>query len=151
MKKDGLIPEKFYRKIVASMPVPCVDVVVTDGGRFLLGKRRRKPAQGKWWLPGGRVLKMEHLERAARRHVVSETGIRTMKIVKILGAQETMLGKSAQGPASHTISVVFLAKVPKKEVALPPDSEFSEAKRFSRIPGFLHPYVKKMLSLAGFK
>jgi len=132
------------------MPIPCADIVIVSRGKFLLGKRKNKPAQGKWWLVGGRINKGEHLRHAALRHVRIETGIPNAVIVKLLGAGEGFFRGSAQGPSSHSIGIVFLVKVPYKEIIKPADSENAEFAWFSKIDKKWAPYVKEMLGLAGF-
>lgn len=60
----------------ASGAVPCVGAVIQDeGGRLLLVKRARPPAEGRWSLPGGRVEPGETDEAALVREVREETGL----------------------------------------------------------------------------
>ena len=150
MKETYPIPAPLYKKIIATMPIPCVDVVLVHGKKFLLGLRKNKPAQAQWWFPGGRVQKGERLRHAAKRHVMMEVGARGVKIGEVLGAGETIFRNSAQGPASHTINVVFLADVPGGEYR-PANSENSQLKWFSKIGPRWHPYVREMLKKVGFK
>ena len=151
-RKEGWISDELYKKILEVMPVPCVDIVVAAGrGRFLLGKRKNKPACGTWWFIGGRIMKGESLERAALRHVKIESGISNATLVKILGARGTMFRDSAQGPASHTINTIFLAKVPYQKIVVPADSENSKVEWFSKIDKRWPSYIKDTLFLAGFK
>lgn len=57
--------------------MPCVGAVVLDpDGRLLLVRRGHDPHAGLWSLPGGRVEDGETLERAVRREVLEETGLR---------------------------------------------------------------------------
>ncbi|TSC70686.1 MAG: colanic acid biosynthesis protein WcaH [Parcubacteria group bacterium Gr01-1014_70] len=92
------IPEKLYRKILSVIPVACVDVVVVHHGKFLLVKRKVKPAKGQWFTIGGRVVRGEKLEDAVMRHIKREAGAKNMKIVKQLGSRETIFKDSAHGP-----------------------------------------------------
>ena len=56
--------------------VPCVGGVVrASGGRLLVVRRGRPPAQGQWSIPGGRVEHGESLADAVRREVQEETGL----------------------------------------------------------------------------
>lgn len=144
------IPAALYRKVLAVMPVPCVDLVIVSRGKFLLGKRKNKPAQGVWWFVGGRVYKNENLEAAALRHMKTETGIARANKIKQLVVKETIFKNSAQGPASHTINTIFLMTVPYREVILPKNSEASEFQWFSKINPRWPNYVKYVLRVAGF-
>lgn len=56
-----VITLKLYKTFHQLMPIACVDLVIKSDYGILLGKRRNKPAQGKWWFMGGRVLKGETL------------------------------------------------------------------------------------------
>ncbi len=44
---------------------------------ILLGKRLNRPAQGSWFVPGGRILKDESLENAFKRLMKEELAIET--------------------------------------------------------------------------
>lgn len=144
------IPTPIYRKILEVMPIPCVDVAVVCGKKFLLGKRVNRPAKDTWWFVGGRVAKGERLGEAVRRHVKAETGISRMKINGLLTVEETMFEDSAQGPASHTINSVFLVEVPSLSFSLG-DGDNSNLEWFSKIDRRWPVAVKRPLRLAGFR
>ncbi|MDF3884894.1 MULTISPECIES: GDP-mannose mannosyl hydrolase [Cupriavidus] len=62
--------------VVRHAPLVSIDLLVTDAhGRVLLGRRRNRPAQGVWFVPGGRIRKDEGLDAAFRRIVADELGI----------------------------------------------------------------------------
>jgi GDP-mannose mannosyl hydrolase len=46
-----------------------------EAGRVLLGQRLNRPAQGFWFVPGGRILKDESLVGAFKRFTLDELGI----------------------------------------------------------------------------
>ncbi|HGU2589280.1 TPA: NUDIX domain-containing protein, partial [Escherichia coli] len=47
-----------FATIVRSTPLISIDLIVeNEFGEILLGKRINRPAQGYWFVPGGRVLK----------------------------------------------------------------------------------------------
>jgi ADP-ribose pyrophosphatase YjhB (NUDIX family) len=150
-RRSDFIPEELYKRILEFIPVPCVDIVIVHRDKFLLGRRKNKPAQGKWWFVGGRIRKGERLIRAVLRHVKTETGIAGGRVRKILGAQETIFRNSAHGPSSHTVNIVYLVKVPRDEIIVPANSENSHFRWFSAIEKHWSPYVKDMLRAAGFK
>jgi 8-oxo-dGTP diphosphatase len=59
------------------MRVRCVGAIVHDaGGRLLLIRRGRPPAEGLWSLPGGRVEPGESDAEAVVRELAEETGLR---------------------------------------------------------------------------
>ena len=57
-------PETFIR-LVELGPLVSIDLlVVNPKGELLVGKRTNRPAQGFWFVPGGRISKGETLEEA---------------------------------------------------------------------------------------
>jgi colanic acid biosynthesis protein WcaH len=71
-----LTPEDFAT-VVRSTPLISLDLIVENAeGEFLLGKRNNRPAQGYWFVPGGRVQKDELLADAFMRLTEAELGLR---------------------------------------------------------------------------
>ncbi len=105
------IPDDLYRRIIDAIPILCVDIVLKDGDRFLLVKREREPLKGRWWVPGGRVLKGETIITAARRKIREELGARA-EILEPLGYYEKLFKKNEFGVESgiHTLSIVVSAR-----------------------------------------
>ena len=62
--------------LVRALPLVSVDLVLVRGGReVLLGLRNNRPAQGTWFVPGGRILKDETRHDALARVASRELGI----------------------------------------------------------------------------
>ena len=77
-----------FLSVVSNTPLISIDLIVSDGaGRFLLGRRVNKPAQGSWFVPGGRVRKDESLDDAFARLLEEELGLEGLG-----RAQADMLG-----------------------------------------------------------
>jgi colanic acid biosynthesis protein WcaH len=69
------LPDDTFATIVTHAPLVSIDLVLRSAeGLLLLGKRLNRPAQGQWFVPGGRVLKNELLDAALRRIVLAELG-----------------------------------------------------------------------------
>ncbi|MGD6735135.1 GDP-mannose mannosyl hydrolase [Photobacterium leiognathi subsp. mandapamensis] len=65
-----------FQTVVAHTPLISLDLIVENAeGQVLLGQRLNKPAQGYWFVPGGRVLKDETLATAFTRLTKEELGV----------------------------------------------------------------------------
>jgi len=66
---------KTFAVVVKSTPLVSIDLLVQDQqGRYLLGQRKNRPAQGFLFVPGGRVFKGETLDVAFLRLTQAELG-----------------------------------------------------------------------------
>jgi colanic acid biosynthesis protein WcaH len=71
----ALLSREEFAQVVRLTPLVSIDLVVRDGARrMLLGLRENRPAQGCWFVPGGRIGKNEHIEQAFRRICALELG-----------------------------------------------------------------------------
>jgi len=71
----ALLDQTDFRFIVRHAPLVSIDLLVTDAnGRVLVGHRSNPPAQGYWFVPGGRVRKNEALAQAFERVTLAELG-----------------------------------------------------------------------------
>lgn len=71
-----MLPLDTFKTVIASTPLISIDLVVKNSQeQILLGKRMNRPAQGFWFVPGGRVLKDEQLDVAFERLLMSELAI----------------------------------------------------------------------------
>ena len=77
--------------------------------RILLIQRKNDPYKGYWALPGGFVEDDEDLERAARRELEEETGLRTEKMTQLY-----TIGTPGRDPRGRTVSVVYYTYVDAK-------------------------------------
>ncbi|MHB1117907.1 MAG: NUDIX domain-containing protein [Minisyncoccota bacterium] len=143
------IPTELYQQIHKAIPIACVDIVLKNDNSFLLAKRSNKPAQGQWFFPGGRILKGETLESAAKRKAKEEVGVE-ISTQKIIGVEETIFPDGPFDDPTHTINVVFLATTTHQKDSIILDAQNDEYQWFSHIDNTWHPYVKKFLTLAGF-
>mgnify|MGYP001558704055 CR=1 FL=1 len=149
MANTGYIDTELYQQIHKAIPVVCVDFVLKKDSSFLLAKRINKPAQGQWFLPGGRIMKNETFENAVLRKMKEEVGIEGA-IVKILGVDETFFPDGPFDDSTHTINIVFLVSPKSPESPITLDSQNEEYQWYTHIDDTWHPYVKKSLALAGF-
>jgi colanic acid biosynthesis protein WcaH len=74
------LPAKVFKQVVDATPLVSIALVVRDAaGRVLLGKRNNRPAQGFWFVPGGRIVKNERLADAFKRLSKNELGLELYK------------------------------------------------------------------------
>ena len=77
-----------FVELLRGLPLVSVDLVLVRGGtEILLGLRTNRPAQGSWFVPGGRILKDEPRADALKRGAARELGI-----ANIAGLKPQLLG-----------------------------------------------------------
>jgi colanic acid biosynthesis protein WcaH len=113
-----------YRGVVQSAPIVSIDLLVRDRrGRYLLGRRRNRPAQGAWFVPGGRVRKDETLDAAFLRLTHSELGHRVARAAaEFAGVYEHFYDDNFAGTDFSTHYIVLAHSLPEldlDELALP--------------------------------
>ena len=80
-----------FVELLRGLPLVSVDLVLVRGGtEILLGLRTNRPAQGSWFVPGGRILKDEPRADALKRVAARELGIADIAALKpqLLGVFE---------------------------------------------------------------
>ena len=101
-----------FVELVRDLPLVSVDLVlVRDGREVLLGLRTNRPAQGSWFVPGGRVLKNEKRADALTRVAARELGITDIHALKpeFLGPFEHFYPDCFAGDIGVTTHYVVLA------------------------------------------
>jgi 8-oxo-dGTP diphosphatase len=103
------------RQYCYPFPRPAVTADVAcfaeEGGRsyLLLIQRNHEPFAGRWALPGGFVDEDESLEAAALRELEEETGL-TGVALEQFGAY----GDPGRDPRGHTVTIAYLARLPRR-------------------------------------
>ena len=98
-------------------PALTVDCVITDpDGRILLIRRKNEPFKGAFALPGGFVDLGETVEAGCRREVREETGL-SVGDLTLVG----VYSEPGRDPRGHTVSVVFLARLPSAKTPMAGD------------------------------
>jgi colanic acid biosynthesis protein WcaH len=103
------LDDAVFKQVIASTPLISIDLIVRDSEqRVLLGKRRNRPAQTYWFVPGGRVLKDELLSDAFTRLALDELGVQQgLQQSTFLGCYEHFYSDNAFGDAGTTHYVVL--------------------------------------------
>lgn len=69
------LDEDTFKTVIDSTPLVSIDLVVKNSqGQYLLGYRTNRPAQGMWFVPGGRIQKDETMDAAFLRLTINELG-----------------------------------------------------------------------------
>jgi len=112
-----------FATVVRSTPLISIDLIVENAdGEFLLGKRTNRPAQGFWFVPGGRVQKDEPLAEAFERLTLGELGVRLpLAAGEFYGVWQHFYDDNFSGTdfSTHYVVLGFRLKVNEADLALP--------------------------------
>lgn len=103
------LPTERFARMVTDMPLVSIDLVVRNPqGDALLGKRLNRPAQGCWFVPGGRIRKDERLPQAFARLSREELGLDiAFETAEFLGVYEHHYPDNFSGTNFSTHYVVL--------------------------------------------
>jgi colanic acid biosynthesis protein WcaH len=77
------LPHDRLLDVVRLTPLVSVDLICRNArGEVLLGWRSNRPAQGSWFVPGGRILKDERVAEAIRRIAAAELGLSAHEVAQ---------------------------------------------------------------------
>jgi 8-oxo-dGTP diphosphatase len=111
------------------MPSITVDTViftVREGTlEVLLVKRKNKPYQGMWAIPGGFVKEKEDLVNAAQRELKEETGVNCAYLEQLY-----TFGNPKRDPRGRVITVAYFALIDAYNLQLVADTDAADAKWF---------------------
>lgn len=134
------IQPKLYDKIKKSMPLPCVDLLVTHKNSLLLMLRNNEPGKDLWFTPGGRIYRNESLTEAVKRILFEESGLQPINITQI----STM---SHMWPEVHTVTTYYKVEVNSEKVKL--DKQHREYRWINNMEDGLHLYLVEMIKNTG--
>ncbi len=148
MKNQPFIPKKDFMKIQDLMPICTTDLLITNNGKYLIVKRKQKPALGKWWIPGGRILKNETIKESALRKARQEVGLKC-EFVKILGAYDTIFDDGPNGVPIHAVNILCKLKSQENKINL--DKNHSKYKWVKSLVGNVDNFLLEALKNVKFK
>ena len=112
-----MISDKQFLHIIDNTPLVSIDLIIEDiQGKVLLGKRTNRPAQGYWFVPGGRIRKNETIADAITRISSTELGIDlSINDVQLFGSydhiyEDNYLGED--GINTHYVVLAYSLKLP---------------------------------------
>ncbi len=114
-----------FSTVVCLTPLISLDFIVeNEQGEVLLGKRTNRPAQGYWFVPGGRVLKDETLDQAFARLTQAELGQGfCLRDAQFYGVWQHFYEDNFSGGdfSTHYVVLGFRLRVRSGELTLPND------------------------------
>jgi colanic acid biosynthesis protein WcaH len=116
-----------FLTVVSNTPLIALDLILHDEqGRYLLGRRVNRPAQGSWFVPGGRVRKDESLDDAFARLTREELGLREAERsdAQLLGVYEHFYEDNFSGQpgvSTHYVVLGYRFRLPQRLPHLPLD------------------------------
>ena len=114
-----LLSAESYELIRASVPILCVDVLLSPSdnlGQVALIRRETHTGNEGWCLVGGRVLRNEHLLTAVERHIAATLGlaVRVDRSTVELGAVIEYFTEPDLGhfydPRKHAVALTYSAR-----------------------------------------
>lgn len=109
-----------FKQLVEYGVLFSIDLVVLDEkNRILLGERTNAPAQGYWFVPGGRVFKAEPLFEAFQRICLNELGLcLDYKQAYLLGLFDHFYDDSVFGNdiSTHYVNAPYLIRLNELEL-----------------------------------
>ncbi|MCX2497652.1 GDP-mannose mannosyl hydrolase [Plesiomonas shigelloides] len=103
------LDEEAFKTVVASTPLVSIDLIIRNSrNQVLLGLRTNRPAQGFWFVPGGRIGKDETFEQAFFRLTKNELGFSVpLTIASFLGPYQHIYSDNFSGTDFSTHYVVL--------------------------------------------
>lgn len=101
--------EKFT-KLVNIAPLVAIELIIKYSKGVLLGRREKQPAKGHWFVPGGRILKKETIDKALYRIALKEIGLeKGKKDFNFVGVFEHFYGDSnvSDNISTHYVVLAF--------------------------------------------
>jgi colanic acid biosynthesis protein WcaH len=145
-----------FRLVVHATPLISIDLVVQNTrGEILLGQRLNRPAQGSWFVPGGRVRKNETLDKAFERLTSTELGSTFARSqCNFLDLYEhfypdSFFGEGTEASGTHYVVMAYRLRWQVPDDFVMPRTQHAEFRWWSVQEGsasdVVHPYSKAYL------
>lgn len=121
-----MLPHNLYLQAIRDVPLICIDLLILNPARdaILLGRRKNRPAQGDWFVPGGRIRKGECQSIAFERIAQDELGMfLDFRNGKLLGVYNHIYSDNFYGATlndgghigTHCIPVAYIVQLESDE------------------------------------
>ena len=140
------LPLPTFKTIIKSAPLISIDLIVQNTqDQVLLGYRNNRPAQGFWFVPGGRILKDESMAAAFKRLTSIELGAEfDITQAQFIGPFEHFYTDNVTEEqfSTHYIALAYRLLVDETQLQLPLD-QHSQYTWMSVDELLIHPNVHK--------
>ncbi len=140
------LPLTTFKTVIQSSPLISIDLIVSNQeGKVLLGYRTNRPAQGCWFVPGGRILKDESMASAFKRLTLTELGSTfSISQAHFIGPFEHFYSDNVteESFTTHYIVLGYRLIVDEAQLNLPLD-QHSQYTWMSETELLAHPSVHK--------
>ncbi|WP_019612435.1 GDP-mannose mannosyl hydrolase [Thioalkalivibrio sp. AKL7] len=117
------LSENTFRDVLGAAPLVSIDLVIGNAdGELLLGLRNNRPAQGLWFVPGGRVQRGESLDAAFARVSREELGLAISRgEARLLGAYDHLYDDDVFGAGigTHYVALAHYVRLKMDLFSLP--------------------------------
>ena len=117
------LPLDTFKSIIEYTPLISIDLVVLNKKeQVLLGCRNNRPAQGFWFVPGGRIQKDETMSNAFKRLTLNELGVEfELHQAEFIGPFEHFYNDNVTGESfsTHYIALGYRLLVDESALLLP--------------------------------
>jgi colanic acid biosynthesis protein WcaH len=135
MSDGAVIGEEEFTASVSHLPLVSIDLLVRNSdGAILLGNRENRPAMDHWFVPGGRIRRMERFETAFRRVANDELGLAIeIEDAEFQGVFQHMYDDSAFSDeiGSHYVSIAMVLENCDLDLAKLPQIQHKEYRWFN--------------------
>ena len=135
-----------FTQVIRSAPLVSIDlIIINENGEVLLGERLNRPAQGYWFVPGGRIQKNESLAKAFLRLTNEELGKSyDIEQATLQGPYDHFYDDCVFGEttSTHYVAISYRLSVIEKELRLP-DSQHGKFQWWSVCDLLAHEKVHK--------
>lgn len=131
------LDKSIFTTVIDSTPLVSIDLLVLDSKcNALLGERLNRPAQGYWFVPGGRITKNESLADAFKRLTIDELG-KAFEITdaELLGPYDHFYDDYVFGKevSTHYVAIAYVLRLTQPLSKLPMDIQHRNYHWFSKI------------------
>ncbi|ESP95135.1 MULTISPECIES: GDP-mannose mannosyl hydrolase [Pseudoalteromonas] len=136
-----------FSTVIESTPLVSIDLVILNQhGEALLGQRLNRPAQGNWFVPGGRIQKDESLANAFERLTLEELGEQfSITESELLGPYDHFYHDNVFGQdfSTHYVAIAYVLRLNKQLEKLPVDVQHGKYQWFNVEQLLMDPKVHK--------